>query len=522
MTLEELNIKKYCMHGKLTTILCLLVNFVAYAQRQADNIVNGDCFQNPQVGDCEPPNANSVYKFNDNGLEVIIEPLNLSLSTDFSRAAYSDAEGNFAFASNGWSLVNNNGEVLSSKLWFEWMQHPGDTPENTNVLNSLGPLFLNDPGNSDRAFLFYGQYRRGLTFDSEIPKADVVFTYAYLDVPNRSLISQNNIVMNDTSASGDMQACRHANGRDWWLIKPGIYEDEYYVGLLSPSGISEMQKITIPGIIHRGQFETYSYFSFDGLKFLHFTGKRYKYLHEYDFDRCTGTLNNPVVHDLTDSIPWGDHNACTISPDGSKFYVRRSGNQEFNLANALLQFDLLNGVWTNLQGPDNSPQLSPNGKEIILAKNLITNDTTYRTLGRIKKPNLNGLNCELVLYTDTIQNISTFISPSNFANFRLGPIDGSNCDTLGINSIEPFEKPIADISIYPNPASIIINVRLVNSLPQKPNLEIFNTQGSVVYRNQFSGILHTIDIEKLDLSNGLYYLRVINGKDGFVKRFVIE
>jgi len=67
--------------------------------------------------------------------------------------------------------------------------------------------------------------------------------------------------MNDTSASGDMQACRHANGRDWWLIKPGIYEDEYYVGLLSPTGISEMQKITVPGIIHRGQFETYSYFS---------------------------------------------------------------------------------------------------------------------------------------------------------------------------------------------------------------------------------------------------------------------
>jgi hypothetical protein len=293
---------------------------------------------------------------------------------------------------------------------------------------------------------------------------------------------------------------------------------------LSPSGISEMQKITIPGIIHRGQFETYSYFSFDGLKFLHFTGKRYKYLHEYDFDRCTGTLNNPVVHDLTDSIPWGDHNACTISPDGSKFYIRRSTWPESQFEQGLYQFDLVNSQFTRLSSDGTSPQLAPNGKNIILAT-YIYNDNLqiqYRTLSRISNPNLPGLDCNLIMHIDTVQNINTFISPSNFANFRLGPIDGSGCDTLGINSIETFEKPIADISIYPNPASSLINVRLVNSPPQKPSLEIINTQGSVVYRNQFSGILHTVDIEKLGLSYGLYYVRVINGKDGFVKRFVIE
>jgi hypothetical protein len=505
----------------LSFILFLLCFCEIYAQRQADNIVNGDCFQNTDIGDCEPPNANSVFKFNDDGLEAIIEPLNLSLSTDYSRAAYSDAEGNFAFASNGWRLVNNSGDVLSHKLWFDWIPHPGDTPENTNVLNSLGPLFLNDPGNPDRTYLFYGQFRTG-NFGPEVIKADVVFTYAYLDVPNRSLISQNNIVMNDTSASGDMQACRHANGRDWWLIKPGIYEDEYYVGLLSPSGISEMQKITIPGIIHRGQFETYSYFSFDGLKFIHFTGKRYKYLHEYDFDRCTGTLSNPVVHDLSDSIAWGDHNACNISPDGSKFYYRSSGIPETGLSYGLYQYDLNTTNLTRLSIFSPAPITTPNGKEILLETIIYSNDTFYVTLSRIQNPNLPGLDCGLILHSDTLQNIPTFISPSNFANFRLGPIDGSDCDTLGINSIETFEKPIANISIYPNPASSIINVRLLNSPPQKPSLEIFNTQGSVVYRNKFSGIVYTVDLHKLGLSNGLYYVRFINGKDGFVKRFIIE
>jgi len=507
-----------------SSLFLLLTFFVSstWAQRQSDNLINGNCYQVPGLGDCLSPYANIVLNFNNGGLQEIIEPLDLGLAINYSRAAYSDAEGNFAFASNGWRLVDHQGNVLSNRLYFDWVPWPGDNPDPTMVLNSLGPLFLNDPGNSSRAYLFYGQYMGG-NFGPEVVKADVVFTYAYLDVPNRALISHNNIVMNDTSASGDMQACRHANGRDWWLIKPGIYEDEYYIGLLSPTGISEMQKITIPGIIHRGQFETLSYFSFDGLKFLHFTGKRYKFLHEYDFDRCTGTLNNPVVHDLTDSIPWGDGNACTISPDGSKLYIRRSNWQEFNLSNALLQYDLTNFQWTHISSTHTaSPQITPNGKEILLQSRILSSDTGYITLSRILQPNLPGQLCNLVSHTDTLQNNPSFVYPSNFANFRLGPIDGSACDTLGINSVEEFEKPEASISVYPNPANSIINIRLLNTSSKKPIIHIFNSQGSKVFEEPFSNFLHTIHLSELNIAKGLYWIRVINGNESYLKRFIIE
>lgn len=491
-----------------------------FGQRQADNLVNGFCFQD-QVG-CDPPYANSVFKFNDEGLEEIIEPLNLGLATNYSRAAYSDAEGNLAFASNGWRLVDHQGNVLSYRLYFDWIPWPADNFDTTNVLNSLGPLFLNDPGNPNRAYLFYGQFKAG-NFGPEILKADVVFTCAYLDVSNRALISQNNIVMYDTSASGDMQACRHANGRDWWLIKPGIYEDEYFVGLLSPTGISEMQKINIPGIIHRGQFETYSYFSFDGLKFLHFTGKRYKYLHEYDFDRCTGTLSNPIVHDLTDSIPWGDHNACTISSDGSKFYFGRSPRPDLGMAGGFYQYDLQTQIVTLLYyGGGSSPRLSPNGNEILMSSRIVATDSIYRTLDRITQPNLPGTDCNLILYTDTMQNTPTFISPSNFANFRLGPIDGSACDTLGINSIEDYEKPVADVSVYPNPAKEVLNIRLLNTIAKNPNVYIFNSLGALIYQGQFENVIHTLKLSDLNLSKGLYWIKINNGNDSFVKRFVAE
>ncbi len=494
-----------------------------WAQRQADNLVNGNCDQVPGAGDCLPPYANVVFKFNDDNLEEIIEPLDLGLSTYYSRAAYSDADGNFVFASNGWRLVDNLGNVLSYRLYFNWVPWPADNPDTSSILNSLGPLFLNDPGNPDRAYLFYGQFKAA-NFNSNVPKADVVFTYAYLDVPNRALISQNNVVMNDTSASGDMQACRHANGRDWWLIKPGIFEDEYFIGLLSPSGISEMQKITIPGINHRGQFETYSYFSFDGLKFLHFTGKRYKYLHEYDFDRCSGTLSNPIVHDLTDSIPYGDHNACNISPDGSKLYIRRSSWPDLDLSRALLQYDLNSSNWTLLSTTiTNSPQIAPNGKEIFLAGQIVENDTTViNTLCRIRKPNLPGFACDFVFNSDTTENVTTFVSPSNFANFRLGPIDGSFCDTLGINNTEYIEKPKSDISIYPNPSKDILNIRLLNTHLQNPSIYLFNAQGAIVYEAKCSSLLYSIQLKELNFSCGLYWVKVINGNESFIRRFIVE
>jgi hypothetical protein len=503
-------------------ILLVFTTSFCFAQRQADNLINGNCYQVQGLGDCLTPYANMVLKFNDDGLQEIIEPLNLGLAINYSRAAYSDADGNLAFASNGWRLVDQQGNVLSNRLYFDWVPWPGDNPDPTMVLNSLGPLFLNDPGNSNRAYLFYGQYMGG-DFGPEIVKADVVFTYAYLDVPNRALISQNNIVMNDTSASGDMLACRHANGRDWWLIKPGIYEDEYYIGLLSPTGISEMQKNTIPGIFHRGQFETLSYFSFDGLKFLHYTGKRNKYLHEYDFDRCTGKLLNPVVHDLTDSIPSGDGNACTASPDGSKLYIRRSTWPDAGLEGAFLQYDLNSSNWTFLSSTiTSSPQVTPNGKEILMQSRIIAGDTAYTTLSRILQPNLPGLFCNFVTHTDTLQNNPSFVYPSNFANFRLGPIDGSSCDTLGINSVESFINQKAEIAIYPNPAKEMITIRLLNTIPRNPSVYIYNSLGTLVYQCQFENAIHTLKFNDFNFSNGFYWMKIMNGDGSFVRKFMVE
>jgi hypothetical protein len=138
---------------------------ITFAQRQSDNTINGMCDQS-DFG-CEPPIANMIIKFNEDSIESIIEPLNLNIAINYSRAAYSDKFGNLLFACNGWRLVDNTGSIITHKLWREDIPWPGDSPDSTMVLNTLGPLFLNDPGDSTKAFYFMGNINRkilGLKF----------------------------------------------------------------------------------------------------------------------------------------------------------------------------------------------------------------------------------------------------------------------------------------------------------------------------------------------------------------------
>jgi len=251
------------MKIKLVLFFFILPNVIK-AQREADCFAIGYCDFAP-TPDCPPPYGSAIYKFNEEGIEYIEEYANLNLSTDYSRAAFSDKHtGELLFASNGWRLVNRSGQVLAHKLYNDDIPHPGGTADTTAVLNFLGPLFLNDPGDSTKAYLFYGQ-----TLANDYPgigftQLDVLFTYAYLDIPTQTLISKGNVVLGEPTAPfGGMAACRHANGRDWWLVKLGAFEDEYFVGILNPQGVS-LQKITYPGMQRRVLGRSFTYFNQNG------------------------------------------------------------------------------------------------------------------------------------------------------------------------------------------------------------------------------------------------------------------
>jgi hypothetical protein len=111
------------------------------------------------------------------------------LATYFSKATFSNKNtGELIFASNGWRLINNDGVILTHKLYFDNMPHPGGTPDTTDVINRGSPLFLPHPGDSTKAYLLYGQLFTPFVIGGYNLRADKFFTYALLDIPSKTLI----------------------------------------------------------------------------------------------------------------------------------------------------------------------------------------------------------------------------------------------------------------------------------------------------------------------------------------------
>ncbi len=504
------------MNGRLLILIFVFYYsfFTLSAQREADCFAIGYCDFDP-TPDCPPPYGSAIYKFNEEGIEYIEEYAHLNLSTAYSRAAFSDRHtGELIFASNGWRLVNRSGQVLAAKLYNDDIPHPGGTADTTNINNFLGPLFLNDPGDNTKAYLFYGQTLHKNYSGIGFAALDVMFTYAYLDIPTQSLISKGNVVVNEPTAPfGGMAACRHANGRDWWLVKLGAYLDDFYIGVLSPQGVN-LQKITYPVKKDSLSGVTWTYFNQNGDKMLRFASS-YNELHVYDFDRCTGELSNLVVHDLSDSLTIDDlrdWNACNISPDGSKFYVSRSTWGTCGT----LQYDLETTKYTCITPISTAPQLTPNYKHILLGWSEITaNDSMCQTLSTIYEPDKPGLECNFVLNTDTVMNFPNFLSPSCFANFRLGPLKGSPCDTI-VNGMG--EVKAERMKVFPNPASEWLNFKLpVNT--GEIVLEVFSISGQRVMNTTLFAPLEAIQVSHLPV--GLYLLRFTDGNGQAVTQRIV-
>jgi hypothetical protein len=496
-----------------------VINFV-WAQRENDALYFGGCDVQISCA-CNTPLQGHIYKFNDDSLEEIIDPACLPLNTFYSSATFCDKNtGELKFASNGWRLVNGDEQIVSNKLWFSNIPHPGG-PDSTTANVMAGPLFLPHPADSNKAYLFYGQYIP-YTIQSSSFKADKFFTYALLDIPTKSLISKNNIVLSDTSSIGDIQACRHANGRDWWIIKPDIYSNKFFIGLLTPQGL-QMNNVTISGAPYNLRVNTSSKFNIQGTKYIHYNGGLSRTVHEYDFDRCTGTLSNFVLHDISDSISPSDGSlaSMTISPDGSKFYFKRNASIFYNILQGFFQVDLATDSIRLIARYAGTPQIMPNGKKMLFYEyvyDTVTSTVTQRSISEISNPNESFENLEIHHYKHTHPNANLGIAPSNFAYMRLGADTLSICDSLSVITKKSANKEPSGLVVYPNPANHQLNLTFEKSITGY--VKITDALGKVVYSYNINNPIIELPIDIANFTNGVYYLSYRNKEVSIHKKFI--
>ncbi|MCC7246157.1 MAG: PKD domain-containing protein [Saprospiraceae bacterium] len=343
-----------------------------------------------------------------------------------SDASYCDSSGNLLFFSNA-ERVYNKSKIL--------MQNGN----NLNVTNSngarypQGALALPVPLKDSLYLLLVLEQKY---YDDPIFYAGYKIYKNIININGNNglgkVVEKKTELIVDTLEWGQLSACKHANGHDWWILVPEVYANRYYTFLLDSSGVKTHQVQSVGTDFTNGLGQ--AAFSPDGTKYIRTNSiKIYDPvdIYIYDFDRCDGSLSNPVHI----QYPGGGLGVgCAISPDSRFLYASN--------ASFLYQYDLMapdiassavlvsqwDGYVWDVHWPSTfaASQLAPDGKIYISSPG-----TPF--LHVIDYPNRKGLACDVRLRGVALPTINLYSIP-NFPNFRLGPIDGSACDTSGLDN----------------------------------------------------------------------------------------
>lgn len=447
------------------------------------------------------PNGHTTMDFY-SGVPVINSD---SLEMDLNRCAatISDAAGNLLFYTNGYHIADathdtmNNGNNISPSGWSTLQ------PEGLNVPQAC--LILPVPDSAGMYYLFHSTldnapyYNRGhYLYMSKIDMS--------LNGGLGSVVSKNNIILQDTVNPGKITACKHANGRDWWVICQRVNSNTYFKFLVTPGG-----GILGPYIQNIGTTRTWNAgmagFSPDGNKYASFHAEYQSAggLDIFDFDRCTGMLSN-AVH-VVISQTTGFSGGMAFSPNSRYLYT---ANIEF-----IYQFDLdaanvpasqvTVATWDGFYSP--SPpfgtyfelmQLAPDGKIYVS-----TGNSTFH-MHVMNHPDSASIACDVVQHDLQFQYFYANALP-NHPNYFLGCDTSGSCIclTTAISEVDTnFE-----LMVYPNPTTGPLTLQY-NVSKYSGELFMYDVLGNLVMRNY---IAPWSQYKKVDISNfesGIYFGRI--------------
>jgi len=303
-----------------------------------------------------------------------------------------------------------------------------------------------------------------------------------------------------------MMACRHANGKDWWLLKQSGDSNIIYKFLFTQDSVYDFgfQKFIEPiwGIWDiKGQ----STFSNDGTQYATAVqGKNNGEIFTAHFDRCSGMLSSPKVivrpigsqydpNDTTikEQIPSG----LAYSPNGKFIYVCGLSN--------IYQFDIDSSTWYHVAGMDTSYQKFQDYLTIYQGnddKLYIGNfGGTSKQMSRIDNPDVKGVGCNFCprcLRFDTLGTYAYAGTPPCMPNYALGKDTINNCWPLSNEqlAISPNRE---QLKVYPNPVNSVLYMQTTSKLKR----ELYSYTGQLLF---------TTAENKIDLSRyprGLYFVK---------------
>ncbi len=398
------------------------------AQREDYNWILGAC----------TPQSDSTWSrihwiFNDHFEYVEKRTYKVDHKMEYTNASISDSLGRLLLYTNGLTVFNKNYEIMPNGDGL----NPGEvaiSAKNSGYKLTGGAMILAWPENYNK-YLIIHLTTDGIPFLWYSLNLLTTLVDMNLDEGKGDVVYKNRSVFADSIVNGSLAACRHANGRDWWI--PCFYYSgkKCLMFLLDPSGVRLHHIQEIPFVFEpngSGQAQ----FSPDGTKysFLHRNSAGYREFFLSEFDRCSGMFFNPSYN----TIPRFELVGVAFSPN-SRFLYLSTGYELYQLdmsdQNAFdtrTRIDSIDGFQSFPLFPSyfSFMQLASDGKIYI------NNGRGPDYLSTIEKPDLKGKVCDVRQHNIHITSNATL---PNFPYFRLGTKESSDCDTLAFNRL-----PVAD------------------------------------------------------------------------------
>lgn len=492
-------------------IVIIILPCLVFAQRYDQKWLLGSSYASPEWGMSE-------LTFGNNSL--VIDSQNYPISLYATQTCMYDNQGDLMFATNGIHIWNKNMDTMVNGKGLS----PSDYTNsmiNRGLNIPQGVIALPSPKQNNRYYLFHETVK--WTDTTGLTPLELYYSMIDMNGDNGKgeVKAKNTIIIQDTLIQGQLTACKHANGRDWWIVVPTYFGDGYYRCLLTTEGVQNPIFQATNAVHIRSSYLGQAVFSPDGTKYVRYDQgtplDTLAFLRVFDFDRCTGLLNNEQIITIPHLSNWWGAAGAAISPNSKVVYINDSYNMyQYDLtATDIGSTQYLLGTFDGHQSPFNSSffqgQLAPDGKIYWSC----TNGSDI--LHVIDYPDSLGAACSFRQHGIQLPAYARFGLP-NHPNYYLGAMVGSACDTL--TSISNLIE-IANIYAYPNPTKDIFFVG-GNHLGNGAVLSLCNSMGQEVYHHTWENTQVETAISMAAFPQGVYYLRISVGDAFFTEKLIKE
>lgn len=466
-----------------------------------------------------------VVDFTGPSITVDISNLNYSKFYATAHSSICDSTGTLQFSTNGYFIMNrlgqvmDNGDTICGKEICKF--HQGFSPAAQSV------LILPFPGNQYRVICNSADDNEVLNYwpSANIRTCFNTLSFSTVDMNANGGLGKvtekyNIFYQQDSLGRTGMMVCRHANGKDWWLLNREWYKGGIIKHLITKDSIYYMGKDTFPNIAWPLDNSGQLMFSPDGSHFA--LTVRISNLDYYnnppnyraikgrvfyaDFDRCIGEISNPQwlevptpVSEIPGFIDSADNTTqgLCFSPNGRFIYVSKFS--------AIYQYDTqdpdTNTCWYKVMDLDttNPPFQfyaslfpAPNGKVYIGNWGGVTKEMSV-----IENPNQKGAACNVCKRCAVFPSYVSCMP--DWPNYNLGPL--TPCWPLEEEETLPLQK---NIVLYPNPTYGQINISYLLKAGEQGLLEILDLSGRVVKQLTLKNQGNTLSTHLEGIALGVY------------------